>query len=185
MKRRVFTALMMALGSAITLRRPRIAEAAGPAPTFTFPGIDGSTIDSAEWRGKPALVVNTASLCGFTPQLEDMQALYESHAPKGLVVVAVPSDDFAQELDDAKKVKEFCTLQYGITLPMTDILHVKGKDAHPFYAWVKEQSGFQPGWNFNKILLGPDGNIVATWGSMTKPGSDAILSKVEPLLPRS
>lgn len=145
-----------------------MAQAAEPAPGFTFPSIDGGTLDTALWRGKPVLVVNTASLCGFTPQYEDLQALSDLYGDKA-VILAVPSDDFNQELASAAEVKDFCTLTYNLTLPMTTIQHVAKAEVHPFYAWVRESSGFVPGWNFNKILLGPDGQIVATWGAPAKP----------------
>ncbi|MBZ4021330.1 glutathione peroxidase [Rhodobacter sp. TJ_12] len=159
------------------------ATAQAEAPSFTFASIEGDTIDTAAFRGQPVLVVNTASLCGFAPQLEGLQKLHEDYGPKGLVVLAVPSDDFAQELDSAKEVSEFCTLTYGITLPMTDITPVTGENAHPFYKWVKEQTGFAPRWNFNKVLIDGAGNVVETWGSFTKPGSGAIRRAFEPLLP--
>ncbi|WP_299357961.1 glutathione peroxidase [uncultured Paracoccus sp.] len=174
------------LGSiaALLLAGPALATvAAEPAPGFRFPSIDGGTLDTAEWRGRPVLVVNTASLCGFTPQLEGLQKLHEDYESRGLVVLATPSNDFNQELDDARKVKEFCTLQYGITLPMTDIIHVKSGDVHPFYRWLQDTVGHVPGWNFNKVLLGPDGQVVGTWGSTTAPGSDALRRAFEPLLP--
>lgn len=183
MKRRLFLATLSAIIAALMPTRRRQANAAGPAPSFTFPSIDGGTLNTADWRGRPVLVVNTASLCGFTPQLEGMQRLHDEFGPQGLVVLATPSDDFAQELDDAAKVKEFCTIQYGITLPMTDIIHVRTGDVHPFYRWVRETSGHVPGWNFNKVLLGPDGRVVGSWGSMTKPESDAIRAAFTPLLP--
>lgn len=177
MNRRFFT---LAAVAAFTGARAGSAQEA--APTFTFPSIDGGTLDTADWRGQPVLVINTASLCGFTGQLEGMQALHEAYAPRGLIVLAVPSDSFAQEYDDAKRVKEFCTLQYGITLPMTDILPVKGAQAHPFYAWLRDTRGFVPNWNFNKVLLNGQGQVVTTWGSMTGPQSQRIRDAFEPLL---
>lgn len=186
MHRRLFltlaTTVSAAFGLAAAAVGPRRAHAAGPAPTFSFPSIDGGTLNTADWRGKPVLIVNTASLCGFTGQLRDMQALHDSHGSRGLVVLAVPSNDFDQELDDAAKVKEFCTLEYGITLPMTDIIHVAKGTVHPFYAWAREQTGFVPKWNFNKVLLGPDGRIIGTWGSFTKPGGQAIRQAFAPHL---
>lgn len=145
-----------------------MAQAADPAPSFTFPAIDGGTYDTAQWRGKPVLVVNTASMCGFTPQYEDLQALSDLYGDRA-VILAVPSDDFNQELASDVEVKDFCALNYNLTLPMTTIQHVAKGDVLPFYAWVKESTGFVPGWNFNKILLGPDGQIVGTWGAPAKP----------------
>ena len=148
----------------------------------TFPSIDGGTLALEDWRGQPVLVVNTASRCGFTPQYEALQRLYETYAARGLVVLAVPSDDFNQELGSAAEVKQFCELNYGITLPMTDITHVRGAEAHPFYKAVKAETGFEPGWNFNKILIGPDGTVMGTWGSVTAPDSKPIVQEIEPFL---
>lgn len=173
-----FATMLSAFAAGVTTRR---AEAA-PAPTFTFPSIDGGNLDSAEWRGRPVLVVNTASLCGFSGQLRDMQALHEEYGPRGLVVLAVPSDDFNQELASGKEVSEYCQLEYGITLPMTDILHVAKGEVHPFFAWVRQQTGFVPKWNFSKVLLGPDGQILGSWGSFTKPGSPQIETAFAPHL---
>jgi len=101
---------------------------------------------------------------------------------QGLVVLAVPSNDFNQELADDAAVKEYCAANFDLTLPMTEITSVTGSAAHPFYLWLKKEYGFVPGWNFNKVLLGPEGDVVATWGSMTNPTSAAITSKIEPLL---
>ncbi|TCO71194.1 glutathione peroxidase [Rhodovulum euryhalinum] len=168
------------LSLALTVSVPSAAAAQG----FSFASIDGGEIALDAFRGRPVLVVNTASQCGFTGQYEGLQALHEKYGPKGLVVLAVPSDDFNQELASAEKVKEFCDVNFGLTLPMTEITHVKGAAAHPFYRWVKAETGFVPGWNFNKVLLGPDGRVVATWGSFTKPTSPKLTGRIKALLPR-
>lgn len=149
---------------------------------FTFSSIEGGEYSLNNWKGRPVLVVNTASLCGYTPQYDDLQALYDAYAGRGLVVLAVPSDDFRQELATADQVKEFCAVNFDLTLPMTDITHVKGDAAHPFYKWLAAEHGFTPGWNFNKVLIDGKGEVVATWGSAVKPMSRAIVSKIEPLL---
>ena len=149
---------------------------------FTFTSIEGGKIDLDDWRGNPVLVVNTASLCGYTPQYEDLQVLQDTYGPRGLKVLAVPSNDFAQELDSEKEVKAFCDANFGLTLPMTTITPVTGAAAHPFFTWVKGQTGFAPDWNFNKVLLDGQGEVVATWGSGPKPTSTAITGKIEALL---
>lgn len=174
--RRSFISAMVFASLAVPLR------AAG-APGFRFDAIEGGTLDTADWRGRPVLVVNTASLCGFTPQYDALQELQDRYGPRGLVVLAVPSDDFAQELKDEAAVKEFCTLTFDLTLPMTRITHVKGKGAHPFYRWMADEHGFIPGWNFNKVLLGPDGLPRGTWGAPVTPMSSAITGAVEAVLP--
>lgn len=150
--------------------------------TGTFPSIDGGTLSIEEWRGQPVLVVNTASQCGFTNQYDGLQALYDRYRAAGLVVLAVPSDDFNQELASAEEVKEFCEINFNLDIPMTEITHVKGAKAHPFYRSVRSATGFEPKWNFNKILLNADGEVVKSWGSVVKPESAAITSEIEKLL---
>ncbi len=150
----------------------------------TFPSIDGGSLSIEDWRGRPVLVVNTASQCGFTGQYADLQRLYDRYRARGLVVLAVPSDDFNQELATAAEVKQFCELNYDLDLPMTDISSVRGAAAHPFYRAVRDATGFEPAWNFNKILLAPDGSVSATWGASVKPVSRKVTQKIEALLER-
>jgi glutathione peroxidase len=127
-------------------------------------------------------VVNTASRCGFTRQYGGLQALYDRDRDQGLVVLAVPSDDFRQELSSEAKVKEFCEVNFGLDIPMTTITSVIGTGAHPFYASFAAEAGFVPSWNFNKVLIAPDGHAVGTWGATTRPISDQITQKIDMLL---
>ena len=166
--------------SALAICAAAPLSAATDASTFT--SIDGGTLSLDDWTGQPVLVVNTASMCGYTPQFTALQELYDTYRERGLVVLAVPSDDFNQELSTASEVKDFCELQYGIDLPMTDITHVRGAAAHPFFKDVAAQTGFVPGWNFNKILLDGQGRVVGTWGSPVDPMGEAITDGVEALL---
>ncbi len=172
MKRLTAVLLSMALASA----------AGAGARDHTFANIDGGTLEMSDWAGQPVLVVNTASQCGFTGQYAGLQELYDTYRDDGLVVFAVPSDDFNQELGSAEEVKEFCEMNYGLDMPMADITRVKGNKAHPFYKEVRAETGFTPRWNFNKVLIGPDGHVVETWGSRTKPMSSEITGAVEALL---
>lgn len=163
-----------------------LASAAGAGTRdHTFANIDGGTLEMSDWAGQPVLVVNTASQCGFTGQYAGLQELYDRYRDDGLVVFAVPSDDFNQELGSAEEVKEFCEMNYGLDMPMADITRVKGNKAHPFYKEVRAETGFTPRWNFNKVLIGPDGRVVETWGSRTKPMSSEITGAVEALLEAS
>lgn len=147
-----------------------------------FSNIDGGEIRLSDWVGQPVLVVNTASRCGFTPQYDGLQILYDMYRDRGLVVLAVPSDDFRQELSSEAEVKEFCEVNFGLDLPMSTITSVRGLGAHPFYASVEAETGFVPSWNFNKILLSPDGKVVGTWGATTRPASGQITQKIDALL---
>lgn len=169
------------------IRRAFLAAAVGLAPVaalagFRFDAVDGGPIELDGFAGRPVLVVNTASLCGFARQFDELQALQDRLGPRGLVVLAVPSNDFGQELATGAEAKSYCAMNFDLTLPMTEITAVTGPDAHPFYAWLAREHGFTPRWNFNKVLIGPDGQVVATWGAWTSPASSAILSKIEPLL---
>lgn len=160
-----------------------LAVTALPLQAFTFTGLDGARIDLANWRGQPVLVVNTASLCGFTHQYGDMQSIYESYGDQGLVVLAVPSDDFRQELASNEDVAQFCRVQTGLTFPITQITPVTGPQAHPFYAWLAAEHGHIPRWNFNKALIGPEGELLGFWGSATRPTARAITRLIRAALP--
>ena len=151
-------------------------------PYTTFESIDGGIIDTNDWRGKPYLIVNTASKCGFTRQYAPLQKLYDRFHDQGLQMIAVPSDDFNQELDTDQEVKAFCELTYGIDMPMSVTTSVKGDEAHPFFKSLKEEAGFVPSWNFNKILIDANGELVETWGSTTNPMSAKIISAVKSTL---
>lgn len=148
-------------------------------PNFSFPSIDGEEIQLQDLRGGPVLVVNTASRCAFTRQYDGLQELYDDYKDRGLTVIAVPSDDFRQELSSAEKVKEFCALNFDLTLPMTEITHVRGDNAHPFFQWLETEHGFAPKWNFTKVLLDADGNFVAEFGSMVRPTAGKLTRAIE------
>lgn len=150
------------------------------ATEMAFPSIDGGMIDWAAHDG-PVLVVNTASLCAFTNQYKDLQDVHDVYSAQGLLVVAVPSDDFNQELETAQQVQSFCELTYGIDLPIADITPVTGPQAHPFYLWVAEQANFTPRWNFNKVLV-DDGQVVATWGATPAPMSRPVRAAIDAAL---
>ena len=124
-----------------------IAMAAGGekrAWDFSFPAIEGGTIDLGSFRGKALLMVNTASFCGYTHQYEGMGKLHHAKAAEGLVVIGVPSGDFNQESADNKTVKTFCETQFGVDFPLAGLSRVKGPSAAPFYAWVRETKGWEP-----------------------------------------
>lgn len=155
-----------------------VAEAASAAPSFSFASIDGGNYDTSNWRGMPVLVVNTASMCGYTPQYTELQQLSDTYEGRA-IVLAVPSDDFNQELSTNGAVKDFCDLNYSLTLPLTEMAHVARGDLHPFYAWLRAEQGFVPGWNFNKVLIGADGKFLHSWGSNAMPLGKSIVSEIE------
>ena len=156
------------------------------AHNFSFTSIDGESLPLENFKGKAVLIVNTASMCGFTSQYTGLQDLWDSYRDRGLVVLGVPSDDFGgQELDTAAEVKSFCTINYNIDFPMTDIVHVKGPAAHPYYKWVADTHGGMavPRWNFHKHLVDADGRLVDWFVSTTGPSSSKLLRAIEKILP--
>jgi glutathione peroxidase len=146
---------------------------------ISFPSIYGEKIETQQWAGKPYLVVNTASMCAFTRQYATLQKLYDDYREAGFGMVAVPSDDFNQELSSDAEIKDFCELNYDIDMPMSETLSVKGPSAHSFFKAVEAEVGFVPSWNFNKILIGVDGHVVGTWRSLTAPMSRSITKAIE------
>jgi glutathione peroxidase len=155
------------------------------AHAFTFATIDGAPLPLDRFRGKPLLVVNTASFCGYTPQYAELETLHQRYAPRGLVVLAVPSNDFgAQEPGTAAEIKDFCSTLYDATFPLAAKEQVIGPDAHPFYRWIEAELGEVgvPRWNFHKYLIAPDGSLAGAWPSAVNPLAPEILEEIERLL---
>ena len=151
---------------------------------FKINSISGDIIDLNDFKGKPVLVVNTASYCGFTKQYNDMQELWERYKDKGLIVLGIPSNSFNQEKKENSEVKKFCEVNFNINFPLTEITDVKGDKAHEIYKWAKENYGKSavPKWNFYKILINKEGIIEDTYASLTNPTSKKITKKIESLL---
>ncbi len=149
---------------------------------FSLPTLEGGTLDLAEYRGKPLLIVNTASKCGFTPQYAGLQRLWDAYHAKGLTVIGVPSNDFGrQEPGSEAEIGAFCQKNYGVTFPMAGKLHVAGRDAHPLFRFLGDQGGAlsRPRWNFFKYLVAPDGSLATWFSSITKPDSARVKAAVE------
>jgi glutathione peroxidase len=150
---------------------------------FKVLSLNGDSIDFASFKGKKILIVNTASKCGFTPQYEELEKLYEKYKDR-LVVVGFPSNNFLyQEPGSNEKISEFCKMNYGVTFPMAAKISVKGKNTAPVYKWLcsKEENGVMDAkikWNFNKFLLDENGKIIAYFPSKVTPMSDEIISKL-------
>ena len=157
------------------------------AHDFTFPSIDGGDLALKDYKGKPVLVVNTASFCGYTGQYETLQALWEKYEAKGLVVVGVPSNDFGGHEPGSKaEIKQFCEANFGVTFPMTDKQVVAGSAAHPFSRWIAAPLGEagSPQWNFHKYLIGGDGALIGAWPSDVEPTSREVTQAVDAALRR-
>ena len=151
------------------------------ATEFSFKGVEGNTINLADYKGKVILVVNVASRCGFTNQYESLQALWREYKEEGLVVIGVPSNNFRQEPGSNNEIKKFCETTFGIDFSISEKLNVVGSNAHPFFIWAKKNygSGAIPKWNFHKIIIGKNGKVVNTFASITSPSSKKFISSIE------
>lgn len=148
---------------------------------FTVKDIDGKEFDLASLKGKKVLVVNVASKCGLTPQYEDLQALYDKYKDRNFTVIGFPANNFAgQEPGTNAQIKEFCTLNYGVTFPMMDKISVKGKDQAPVYNWLthKSENGKidqEVTWNFQKFMIDEEGNLVDVVQPKESPMGEKII----------
>ena len=180
--RRTLLGLAAAATAGLVARR---ASAAGmsrvTAYAFTFPALDGGDILLSSYAGRPLLVVNTASLCGYTPQYAGLQALWERYRDKGLTVIGVPSNDFGgQEPGGAVDIGKTAHDDYHVTFPLTAKVAVKGPAAHPFYRWAAQERPLEaPRWNFHKYLIGRDGHLKAAFTSAVEPNDPKLIAAIE------
>ncbi|MEL6477702.1 MAG: glutathione peroxidase [Pseudomonadota bacterium] len=178
----------LAVLAAIASQRADAASgenSATSAHQFDFTDIDGNPLPLSQFAGKPLMVVNTASRCGFTYQYDGLQALYDRYREQGFVMLGVPSDDFGgQELATEADVKHFCEVNFSLDFPLAEITHVRGAKAHPFYRWARQELGANnaPRWNFHKYLVAPDGRLVDAFSTGTDPQNPKITSAIEALL---
>ena len=152
---------------------------------FSAKTLQGKDVSLSDYRGKAMLIVNTASKCGFTPQYEGLEALFENLGTRGLVVLGFPCNQFGkQEPGSAEEIGAFCQMNYGVTFPMFEKIEVNGPNAHPLYDYLK---GEQPGvlgtknikWNFTKFLVDKHGKVVDRFAPQTKPKDiEAAIEKV-------
>jgi glutathione peroxidase len=141
--------------------------------------LDGQAVDLDQYRGKVALVVNTASKCGLTPQYEGLEKLYRELADQDFVVLGFPSGDFmGQEYGEAAEIREFCSVNYGVTFPLFAKSHVKGKDRSEVFRLLTEELE-EPTWNFTKYVVGRDGRVVARFGPRTAPDNPRLRDTIE------
>lgn len=145
--------------------------------------LNGKKIHFSSYRGKVVLVVNTASQCGFTPQLQGLEELFKKYASRGFIVLAFPSNDFKQEKEDGENIQKFAEKNYGITFPLFEKAPVRGVSKQPVYQFLTSK---KPGvlfndvsWNFEKFLINRKGDVTQRWNSITKPTSDTIVKEIE------
>jgi len=151
------------------------------AYAFSFAGLDGPDIRLADHAGRPILVVNTASLCGYTPQYAGLQELWKRYHDRGLMVVGVPSNDFGgQEPGGVSDIQETANHVYGVTFPLTAKAVVKGANPHPFFKWAASERPLDvPRWNFHKYLIGRDGHIAASFATQVEPTDPRVIAAIE------
>ncbi|HEY8503164.1 MAG TPA: glutathione peroxidase [Gemmataceae bacterium] len=153
--------------------------------------IDGKEMDLSQYKGKVVLLVNVASRCGYTPQYEGLQALYQKYKDKGLVVIGVPSNDFGkQEPGTNEQIAEFCKANYGVTFPMLAKVKVKGEGKAPLYQYLTSKEtnpdhAGEIGWNFEKFLIGRDGKVAGRYKSKVEPTSEELVGAIERELGKS
>src|SRR6195952_1665604 len=167
--------------AAIAAPRIALAQASMSRITaygFSFPALDGGELRLADFAGRPFMVVNTASLCGYTPQYAGLQALWTEFHGRGLTIIGVPSNDFGgQEPGSSKEIAETAQHQYGVTFPIAAKAVVKGANAHPFYKWAARPKDL-PRWNFHKYLIGRDGYIADVFPESVEPTDTRIKTAV-------
>jgi glutathione peroxidase len=152
---------------------------------FEFATLTGKALPLKEFAGRPMIVVNTASKCGFTPQYAGLEALWQQHKADGLVILGVPCNDFGgQEPGSANDITAFCQVNYGVDFPMTEKVHVKGGETHPLFGWLAAHGGYlsRPRWNFYKYLITRDGKLKTWFSSLTSPKSAKFTQAVDALI---
>jgi glutathione peroxidase len=157
------------------------------AYAFTFAALKGEDIRLADYTGKPILIVNTASLCGYTPQYAGLQQLWSRFRERGLLVIGVPSNDFGgQEPGGINEIAHTAEQEYGVSFPMAAKVAVRGANPHPFYRWAATERPLEtPRWNFHKYLIGHDGHIAAAFASNVEPMDARVVNAIAKELPRA
>lgn len=179
---------LLAVLAGVLCVSPQQVHAETSAHAFTFTSIEGDALPMAAYAGWPVLVVNTASMCGYTYQYAALQRLWSAYRERGLVVLGVPSNDFGgQEPGSSAEIKTFCEVNFDADFPLTEKVRVKGAEAHPLFVWLRTQLGPDAGprWNFHKYLIGADGRALSSWPSSIEPDSTEIRNAVESVLPAS
>ncbi|HJZ32822.1 MAG TPA: glutathione peroxidase [Hyphomicrobiaceae bacterium] len=188
MRTYLIAAAALAVACAMVVPQAVAADSAKPvAYDFSFEAIEGGAMPLAAWRGKVLLIVNTASFCGFTPQYEGLQALWQRYQAQGLIVLGVPSNDFGgQEPKSEAEILGFCKGAYNVSFPLSRKEVVSGRQAHPFYRWARDRLGARaaPSWNFHKYLVGRDGHLIAAFDTRIPPLSPEVVAAIEAALAR-
>jgi glutathione peroxidase len=176
---------MTALLLALTLTAAPTAKPESKPMSFydlKTKSLDGKAVDLAQYKGKVLLVVNTASKCGYTPQYEGLEKLYEQTKEKGVVVVGFPSNDFGgQEPGKPEEIAKFCSLKFNVQFPLMEKVKTKGDSQSPIYRFLSEKHG-EPQWNFHKYIVGKDGQVKAAFESSVEPQSEELKNALDKAL---
>jgi glutathione peroxidase len=188
--RRTILTAALAVAVAPLATRAALAQAGMSRITafaFSFRALDGGDISLADYTGRPLLIVNTASLCGYTPQYAGLQELWTEFHGRGLTIIGVPSNDFGgQEPGGSSDIAETAQHQYGVTFPIAAKAVVNGPDAHPFYKWAAAARPKDvPRWNFHKYLIGRDGYIAEVFPSAVEPSDTRVKTAIARALAES
>ena len=151
----------------------------GSVYNFSFKSIDGDNLPLAQFKGRPILLFNSASKCGFTSQYTGLQKIHEQYKDQGLIVIGVPSDNFNQEPGTEKEIKEFCMVNFNITFLLTKKNNVIGNNAHPLFQWIDENYEAKPKWNFYKFLINKEGKMENFFSSMVTPSSPELIKSIK------
>jgi glutathione peroxidase len=150
---------------------------------FTMNSIDGQPLPLSSFKGKVLLIVNVASFCGFTPQYEQLEAVYEKYKDQGFVIAGFPANNFgAQEPGTNEEIKTFCSRKYNVKFPIYSKISVKGPDKAPLYQYLTDSAGGEIKWNFTKFLIDRNGKIIARFESPVKPDSPEVIAAIEKAL---
>lgn len=150
---------------------------------FSMKNIEGVEVPLSTYKGKVLIIVNTASECGYTPQYAELEAYYKANKDKGIEILGFPANDFGkQEPGTDSQIKAFCTKNYGVTFPMFAKITVKGSDMHPLYQYLTAATQSKVTWNFQKYLVGRDGNVIATFAPKTSINDSTVQAAIEAAL---
>ena len=178
----ILIAMAIIFFSFFSLSNVNTREVPGSAYDFTFVDIDGKNFPLSQFKGKPLLIFNSASKCGFTSQYTGIQKIHENYKNKGLIVIGVPSDNFHQEPGSEEDIKKFCMVNFNITFDLTKKNNVVGSEVHPFFEWLDKNYNAKPKWNFYKFVINKDGKLENHFSSQVSPSSKKLISVLDEVI---
>ena len=174
--------IFMMLFSFLSFNKLYSRDVPGSVYDFTFTDIDGNNFPLSQFKGKPLLIFNSASKCGFTSQYTGIQKIHEEYSNKGLVVIGIPSDNFNQEPGNEEEIKKFCMVNFNITFDLTKKNDVVGPKAHPLFEWLNKNYKAKPKWNFYKFVINKEGKLENHFSSMVSPSSKKLVSTINKVI---